>query len=185
MYLVVESSVMSAPKSERPLQHRSEKGIVDRQLDSGSVRDLRDGGDVGQLQRGIRRRLDEHQPGVGLDRAGDCSRVRGVDKRGFDLKVRQYLLKQPDRSAIHHVGDDHVIARFQNRQKQGRDGSHAGSETHRGRRILQRAQGCFQGRHCGISGAGVSETLVNADRFLMISGGLVDGGEDSAGSGIG
>ncbi len=113
MYLVVESKRDVGAKFKRPLQNRSEKRVVDGELDPGRVRDLGDGGDVGQLECWVGRRLDEHQAGVGFDCLRDRGWIGGIDKRSLDAEVREHLLKQSYRAAVNHVGDNHVIARLQ------------------------------------------------------------------------
>ena len=78
-----------------------------------------------------------------------------------------------------------MIARLQSGEKQCRDGGHAGGETYGRRRVFQRAESGFQRRDGWIRRARVGESLVNANRFLMVGGGLIDGGYDSAGRRIG
>ena len=56
----------------------------------------------------------------------------------------QHLVEEPHRAAVHHVRKHDVISRLKQREKDSRDGRHAGGKTDRGRGIFERAQRFFQ-----------------------------------------
>ena len=117
-----------------------------------------------------------------------CATATGSEVSTNDAstsKCVEHLLEETDRAAIHDVGNDDVVAGLQDSEKERRDGGHAGRETNRGRRVFQRAQRSFQRRHRRVGGARVGEALVNADGFLVVSGGLINRGKDGAGGRIG
>ena len=172
-------------KFQRTLQDWSEESVVDGELHTGGVSDVGDGGDVGELERGVRRRLDEDEARVGANRLGDRGGIGGINEGRFDAEVFQHLLEEANCAAVDDVGDDHVVAGFQDREEERRDRGHAGGEADGWRRIFQRAECGFERRDGRVRGARISEALVHADGLLMIGGGLIDGREDRAGCGIG
>ncbi len=65
---------------ERALVIRCEKSVVDHVRDSGSFRNFGNGGNIGQFQCWIGRRLGEYQAGVITDRVFHVAGVGGIDK---------------------------------------------------------------------------------------------------------
>ena len=79
---------------ERPLQVGREEGVVDRHRDAAPVRELGDGGDVGDLHQRVGGRLEEDQPRLRTQRARDRGEVAGVDPGDAQPIAIEHLLEQ-------------------------------------------------------------------------------------------
>ena len=91
-----------------------------------------DGGDVRDLERRARRRLDMHQLGVGAKRRAYVLGIGGIHDGGFDaVLLRQNLVQQAVGGDIGGVGEDRVVASVEERGERGGQRGHAGSEHHR------------------------------------------------------
>ena len=94
----------------RPLQGGGGKGIVHRQPRSALVRNVRHRLDVHQRKRGIGRRLQEQQPGLGLHRRFPGCRIGAVHQGIADAEARQDLFHHMQAGAEHGLGRDHMVA---------------------------------------------------------------------------
>ena len=83
-------------------------------------------------------------------------------------------------AAVDHFGDDHVVTGLKQRKEQCGDRGHAGGETHRGRCSFQRSQGAFQTVYGWVRCARIGKALVNSNRLLHEGCGLTDRLENGA-----
>ena len=95
---------------ERPLEVRRQERIVDGVRNAVLLGDLRDRGDIRQLQRRIRRRLGEDQLRVGPNRLANGIGIRRIDERELHAEARVDLRRDAIRAAVRDVRDDCVIA---------------------------------------------------------------------------
>ena len=185
MYLVVESMVMSAPRSSG----RSSTGVrkvlsTTSSRPAGRVIAAMAATSV-SLSVGFAGRLDEDHPGGGPDCGLHGGGIGRIDEARFNAEVAQYLIEEPDRASIDHVREHDVVAGLEQCEEDSRDGGHAGGVTDCWRRVLKRSERLFKRGDSGVRGARVGVALVDADGVLAIGRGLIDGGQHGAGGGIG
>src|SRR5438270_2981485 len=154
------------------LSDRSKKRVVHRQFDVCGMCDLRDGCNVGELEGGIARCLDEHQLRLRPDCRSHQLRSRRIDKAVLNSQRTKNLPGKPYRSAIHHVAHHDVIARLEQREAQRRNRGHAGGKTHRWWRIFESAKRTLERIHRWICSAGIGKALMLPYRLLDVSCGL-------------
>ena len=126
---------------ERPLEHRRRERVVDRQQDAARAGDGRDGGDVEDLEHRVARRL---HPDEARGRAAcacvDAARVAHVEVGRLDAELREHLVEDAERAAVHVVADEHVVAALEHEQhRRGRRTS--APERHAVRRPPRAPQG--------------------------------------------
>ena len=138
-----------------------------------------DGGDVGQPQHRVGRRLEEQHPRLRRDRGLDLIELRGVDVAERQPVARQHLVEQPERAAVGVVGDDDVIA---GREQLGDrvDRRHARGEGEAGPAALDRREVGFERGARRVLRARVLVALVPAELLLHVGGRLVDRRDDRA-----
>ena len=186
MYLVVECSTMSAPRSQRLLQRRRGKGVVHQHLYVRRGSQLRDRADVGDGEQRVGGRLHPDQPGLRGDRRADRVEIGQRHRRVADAPLREHLVDQPEGAAIGVVGDDDVIAGPQQRAQRTVGGGHAGGERPPERGLLHRGQRRLQRRAGRVAGAGVLEPAAQpTDAVLRERRTGVDRRVDGAGARVG
>ena len=111
--------------------------VVDAQLHALRMTNIGHRANIGQCHQGIRRRLDMHQSRLRRDRALDVLRIARVHISELDAVARQYLVKQPHRSAVHVVTANDVIACAKHGEQRG-DRRHAAAKHMRGGATLER-----------------------------------------------
>ena len=169
---------------QRPLAVRAGEGVVDRHDDVALVRQLRDGGDVDQLQQRIGRALEPDQPGAVLDGGFDVLDARRVDEREAQADALEHAVEQAKRAAVDVVAGHDVVAGVEQVQQRVL-GGHAAGEGQAVAAAVERRQARFERRARRIGRARIVEALVDADFGLGVGAGLVDRHDDRAGGRVG
>lgn len=113
------------------IERRIER-VVHAQQCAGIVRELRDRGDIGDLQRGVRGCLDVDELRVRAYRARHGIGVGRIDDRRLDaVFLRQDLVEQPVRGDVGGIGEHRVVAAVEQRRERGGERGHAGCEHDR------------------------------------------------------
>ena len=108
------------------------------------MRDRRDRLDVGEIEGGVRRRLDEDDPRIRPDRGVDRGEVGGVDEIGLDVEAGQDLLEQSGRSPVEGSRADDVVAGAQEGGEEPRLRGETGGVANCRRRALQLTEGALE-----------------------------------------
>ena len=139
------------------------------------MRDLRDGGDVDEIERRIGRRLEEERLGVGAHGAlprPAMSRpsisVEAMPKRGTE--VLHHVAAGAEQRARRHD----VIAGLEEAQQRGGDRRHAGGRGARGLRAFQQPHALLEHGDRRIGVAAVDEAGLALEALLGLLGRLVD-----------
>ena len=126
---------------QRPRQQRSRDGRIDRDDRAGLARDRARRRDVGDVPRGIGRRLDPDQA-----RAPCASLGREIVERRVVVEIepeppRSSEVDEPlAQSPVHVAGDEHVVAVLQGLEYGGRRGLPRGEEQRRRGALERRDQ---------------------------------------------
>ena len=116
-------------KIQRLLVIRRQERVVDRVHDAGSLSNLGDRGNIGQLHRRVGRCLGQDERRIVFYACSDRLRIRSVGKSKLDAEAIQHLCAQAVRSAIRDIGDDRMIAPIQKSQHDPLYCRHASAET--------------------------------------------------------
>ena len=152
----------------RTLQHGGGEGVVDEHGDV--ARGIRHLSQVEQLERRVRRGLDDDQAGVGFDRRGDA---RGIRPR--DARAEEAALEDVVGAAVERAHGDHVrLARGRRGDERGGQGGHAARERDRALGALEPGEGLLE-----AGDAGLPEALVDRGTPLaeVVAGGELLVGE--------
>ena len=140
---------------ERALEIRRGEGVVDHDARAARVRDARDGVDVDDAERGVRRRLDPHDPRLRADGPCELVGIRQVGRGPVDPGLGVHPGNETERAAVRVEGQDHVMAgteqRAQDRVLRGhpareREAARPHPRASRGTPPARRASGCRSGR---------------------------------------
>ena len=120
-------------------------GVVHDHLRAAGMGGLDDRRDVLHLE-GLRTgRLDEHDPGLGTHQVGDPGADLRIEIGRLDAEAFEKGIAEPAGRKVDTVGDQHVVARSQERQHRGGDGRQPGRQDHgtfaafkRGNRLFER-----------------------------------------------
>ncbi len=126
---------------ERTLQQRRGERVVDRDDRAVLVCGANDRRDVGDLERGVGRRLEPHHRGIRA-RFGDRRRVGDVDEHRLRAAVLLALGQRGDGAGVRVPRRDDRAARLHEVEHRG-DGGHAGCERH-AVAALERAEGLLE-----------------------------------------
>ena len=137
---------------ERALQHGGGEGVVDDDERAVRVRRRGDGRDVGELERGVRGRLDPHHRGARA-RRDDLIGVGDVDVDHLQLAARRAIVELADRAGVRAAGRDDRGSRL-DEVEHGRDRGDSGCERHAAP-ALESPERVFEGRPRGIGVAPV------------------------------
>ena len=88
---------------QRPLEEGRREGVVADRDHAAARADLRQRGEVADLEHRIRRRLHPEQLGVRAHRALDRVRIGHVDERLLDPQPLEDLVREPERAAVQVV----------------------------------------------------------------------------------
>ena len=149
------------------LEVRRHEGVVDHDFAAALVRDLADGGDVGEAHQRIRRRLDVNVARVLADGALDVARIGRVHIGELQAEVRHDLVEEPRHAAVKIVGGDDVVARLHQLAERA-DRGHSAGEYRRGNAAFQRSEILLQPRARGIARARVVVAFGLAELFLRV-----------------
>ena len=134
------------------------------------VSQVREPGQVGHHDRGVRDRLGveeprRRRPQRGLDGIG----VGRVDVRHGDPEAPEDAVHERPRAAVHGPRGDDAIPRAHERQDGGVDGGHAGAEGEAGLRVVELGEGGRQGVGRGVLDARVGVAgLPEADEVRVL-----------------
>jgi hypothetical protein len=98
--------------------------------------------------------------------------------------MNQQLSGEAINAAINSFGKNNVITGAE-QSENGINCSHAGSENVSAFAAFEFGNGALEGLAVGMIGARVIVAFIFANFFVDVGGGLVDGRDDGAGSGIG
>ena len=170
---------------ERSLDPRAGKRIVGDRDQIALAGDLRDRGQIDQLEQGIARRLDPDHPGIGADRRAQPLRIGHVDEADAQVgRALAHVLEQPVSPAVQIVAGDDVRARVQ-RVDQRRHARQPRGEGEPARAVLEAGDACFQRGPRRVAGARVVVALVHAGAGLHVGRSRVNRRHDRAGRWIG
>ena len=174
---------------ERRLQQGSGEGVVDGDVRPGLVGGGGDGLDVGDLERGVGRRLEPDQGGVvaGLD---DGLGVGDVDELDLDPAAGLEVRQRHDRAAVGVARRDDLRA-VADEVEHGRHGRHAGGEA-QAAAALERAEGVLERGPGRVGVAAVLEVAAgdvgrghrdrHVERCVRLVGRSAGGDGDGAGA---
>ncbi len=148
---------------ERAQQEGRGHRIVDDQRHPGGMRDLGDGGDVGDVATRVADGFDEHRLGALVDHRGERRRISRISKARLDAVLRQRVRQQVEAAAIQRAGGDDVVAGLCN----GLDGI-GDRGLPRGQR--QRTDAAFQRSQALLQyvGGGVHDARIDIARYLQV-----------------
>mmetsp|Transcript_26209 Transcript_26209/g.104869 ORF Transcript_26209/g.104869 Transcript_26209/m.104869 type:complete len:250 (-) Transcript_26209:9-758(-) len=172
-----------AAEVDRLEHHGRAEGRVADVEDAVLLGDGRDGGDVGQRERRVGRRLGIDQLGLaGLDRRLDVRRVAEVDERELDAVLHELLARDAVRAAVRTVRQHAVVALRQKGRHDRHRGGHARREAARARGVLECRDLLLEDAHGRVRRARVRVPLAHVlvDRLLDEGRRLVHGRQDRA-----
>ena len=135
------------------------KGVVDKDLDAVLMGDLHHGGNIHQHHGGVGGRLHIDQFGVGLDQAFQLAEIGGVKGIVGDPEAGQPVAGHVLRAGIFGLGENSVVAAFQQCENRAGDSAHAGRIGHGLLAVFQRRQLLLQIIHRGIGDPAVCKAL--------------------------
>src|SRR4051794_14251380 len=144
-------------QGQRTLEVRRREGVVDHEQGAGLVGDVGQGGDVGDPEQRVGRRLDpDHLRPVG---DGSAYRVEVVepDRRVDQAPALEHLVEEPVRAAVRVVGQHHVVTGVEQPADHGVLGGQAGGEREPLLALLERGDGLLE---CGPGRVGRAAVLV-------------------------
>src|SRR5258708_699786 len=147
------------------------------------MRDVGRRGEVRNAHEWIRRRLDEHATRRGCHRVGDSLRIPRVDITEQHPVVLKDTVEKSERSAVHVLAADDVVAAPKHFHQRIQACSAAGE----GKTVASTLQGGYvalKGFACGILAARVLVALLAAESVLDVSRRQVDGCHDRPGKGV-
>ena len=165
---------------DRPLRVGARERVVHHHGDAAVVCALRNGGQVGDAEHRVRRRLHEQHLGVGLEGGGGGVEVRRIDIAEVEPALAQHPLEEPVGAAVGVVGHHHVVAGLQQRHH-GPRGGQARRERERRLAALHGGDVALERRARGVVRAPVLVALVNPEAVLHVGRGLIDRGDNGAG----
>lgn len=171
-------------EGKRLLEIRAEESVVHYHCKILIASECGDSGEIRDNHRGIRRRLDVNHFGGWTESFLDLFQTRSVNETEFHPELDEELRGETVNAAVNGAGKNGVVSGPE-QTKDRIDGSHAGSEYVGGDSSFEFGDGAFEGFAIGVVRARVVETLVFAEGFLDIGGGLVDRSDDGAGGGVG
>ena len=130
---------------ERPAEVGRSQRVVDHERNACVVRDLRDGGEVGDVELRIADGLDVDSLGVVANRRPEVRGIVAVDERRLDAELREGDRKLRVRAAVEGARRDDVVA--VRAQREERDGlrCHAGGGRECRAPSLQRRHALLEG----------------------------------------
>ncbi len=156
---------------QRLLQVWRGEGVVHDQLRARVAGNLRQGGDVTDVEQRIGGRLDPDQLGVRLDRRPHCVHIGHWGGGVLDSPAGKHLVHQPERAAVGVVRNDQVVAGPQGGAQHRVGGRHAGRERapmptafQRGQTFLQRGAGRVAGAGVLVTGAHAAHPVLGVGR---------------------
>ena len=150
------------------------------------LRDGREGGEVGDLHRRVRGRLDEEHARRRRDGLAHRLGVRRVDVGERDAEVREDLREEAVRAAVRVPADEDVVPRLDEREHERRLGCHPRGERVGDGAALERGELLFEREARRVLRARVLVALARlAERFLDVRGGLEDRDGHGARDGLG
>ena len=166
------------------LQIRAREGVVRDRERARAMRDLRERGDVENLEERVRRRLDPHELRLAADGPADRRGTPHVDGGERDAGAVEYPREEPVGPAVHVVPHDDVIALLEEVRDSVARG-HARCERERPPCPFERGKTRFERGPRRVARPPVLEALVLADGDLREGGGLKDRDDDRAGRDLG
>ena len=140
-------------------------------------------GDVREAEHGVGRRLQHHQLGVGPQGGLEGRQVAGIHLGIGEAEAGHHLVQQAEGAAVDVVAQHHVVAAGE-LLEDGLYRRHAGAEGHAVGAAFERSQVGLHRIAGGVAHAGVVEALVEAQPFLDVSAGEIDGRHDGPVGGI-
>ena len=150
------------PELQGRLEERRREDIVHHHPGAGLAGDGADGGDVGDLQQGIGRALQEHRPGVRPhgNAPGDVH-VRAVHQGRLDAEARRPGVDDPPAGAEQRFASHDVVAGREQAHQSKVHGRHARGERAAGLGALQQSQALLEHGHGRVAVAGVDESRLS------------------------
>ena len=147
--------------------------------------DLRDGGEIHNLEQGIGRRLDPDHPGFGRDGRRERIEVCRVHEgNGKPRGALSHALKQAPGAAVKIVAGNDVASLVEKLEQRGL-GRHPRREGKARNAALQLGNRLLEGRARGISGPGIFPACMHAGRGLREGCRGIDRRHHRAGAGVG
>ena len=139
-YLVAVGAVV-----QRVLVDRGGEGVVDGDQSADRMRLRGDRSDVEDVEGGVGRGLEEHDPGAVGQHVGQPLDFARSDERGVDAQAGQVLAEQFEGAAVDVAQADDVITGAAVGQERRGFGCHAGAEGHGGFGVFKVGQFCVPG----------------------------------------
>ena len=134
-YLVAECTTRSAPNSSGRVSTGVATVLSTATRDPGGVRELADGGQVGDLPHRVGRGLHPDEPGAARpDRGRHRGQVAGVGELDVQAPGEAELGQPLAHPPVQHPGDQHVVAGQQRLEHRGGRGHPRGEQRARARR---------------------------------------------------
>jgi len=149
------------------LQNRRCQGVVDDDLGPGGVRQFDHRRNVDDVERRVRRSLDQHRLGRTRQGRFPLVEIPPVDNSRFDAVTRREVPDQPQTGDEQAQGRDDAVARFQKAEQRAEGRRHARRNGASPPRPLIFGQTVFE--HLG---RGVAETTVDLTQTVGLKGGL-------------
>ncbi len=168
---------MVRTERQRVLEVRGRKGIIHN--NSSVALHRRDGRDIRDVRRRVRRRFQPDELRVALDSRAHRLHVGSVDDAELDAPIAVVIVEQAVHAAIRVVAEDDVRARAQDDAQERIHGRHARGEHARVLRVLERGERLLQRAHGRISHASVLEAATQLRQAVLFERrGRVDGHVD-------
>ncbi len=176
-----------AAERERLLEVGRRKRVVDDDAELRPVlrrrlsRERGERGEVGDLHRRVRRRLDEEHPRIRSNGASYRVEVRRVDVVEGHPEIREYFREKTISAAVRVAADEDVVPGGRHRQHQRRRGGHARGEGVPARAPFERGEKLFEGEARRVLRPRVLVAGARpAEGFLDVRRRLEDGHGDGA-----
>ena len=179
-YFVVECSATSAPSASGCWRYGVAKVLSTTTSAPTRVRRLGRGGDVDDVERRVRRRLEPDELRPLVEVLGEPGRdlLRREEREAIPLRL-VHLREHAVDAAVHVVHGDDVIARREQVHER-RHRTEPGGERASVRGALERGDALLERRPRRVRDPRVVVALVDADRVLHVRRGLVDRRRDRA-----
>ena len=111
------------------------------------------------LERRVRHRLEEGEPGARPERRAPLVEVGAVDEADLDAEARQQRLADVEAGAEERAGRDHVVAGLELGEERAVHRRHAGGGGEGVLGALERRHALLEHAHGGVAVAGVDELV--------------------------
>ncbi len=157
-------------KCQRVLEHGRREDIVDHQPRARFMRDLGHRPDIDDLERRVRGRLEETNPGLGPHGIAPLIQIGPIDQGHVDVEPRTERLDDIEARTEKRARSHQVISRAELAHQSRVHRCHAAGRGEGGLRPFQRGDPVLEHRHGRVAVAGVDEAFLALGHLALEPG---------------